>query len=98
MLKNSVIKFFISIISDIRALIIVYIINTAISAFGEIAALIIMTGIAIIPVILLKKKVEKYQASLPKIEDIKFQCSSIKILNQEDLNNLPDSIKKKLGI
>lgn len=98
MLKNSVIKFFISIISAIPALIIVYIINTAISAFGEIAALIIMTGIAIIPVILLKKKVEKYQASLPKIEDIKFQCSSIKILNQEDLNNLPDSIKKKLGI
>lgn len=98
MLKNSVIKFFISIISAIPALIIVYIINTTISAFGEIAALIIMTGIAIIPVILLKKKVEKYQASLPKIEDIKFQCSSIKILNQEDLNNLPDSIKKKLGI
>lgn len=98
MLKNSVIKFFISIISAIPALIIVYIINTTISAFGEIAALIIMTGIAIIPVILLKKKVEKYQASLPDIEDIKFQCSSIKILNQEDLNNLPDSIKKKLGI
>lgn len=98
MLKNSLIKFLISIISAIPALIIVFIFKAAISVFGEIAALIIMTGIAIIPVILLKKKVEKYQASLSDIEEIKFQCSSIKILNQEDLNNLPDSIKTKLGI
>lgn len=98
MLKNSLIKFLISIISTIPVLIMVSIINVVISAFGEITAFIIMTGIMSIPVIIIKTKVEKYQASLPAIEDIKFQCSSIKILNQEDLNNLPDSIKEKLGI
>lgn len=98
MFKNSLIKLLISTISAIPALIVVYIINTAISAFGEIVAFTIITGIMAIPIILVKKKVEKYQASLPDIEDIKFQCSSIKILNQEDLNNLPDSIKEKLGI
>lgn len=98
MLKNSLIKFLISIISTIPVLIMVSIINAVISAFGEITAFIIMTGIMSIPVIIIKTKVEKYQASLPDVEDIKFQCSSIKILNQEDLNNLPDSIKEKLGI
>lgn len=98
MIKNSFLKFLITIISAIPALIIVIFINAVISVFGEITAFIIITGIMSIPVIIIKNKVEKYQASLPKIEDIKFQCSSIRELNQEDLNNLPDSIKKKLGI
>lgn len=98
MLKNSCFKFLISIISAIPVLIIVLFINAVISVFGEITALVIVTGIVIIPVIIIKNHVEKYQASLPKIEDIKFKCSSIRELNQEDLNNLPDSIKKKLGI
>lgn len=98
MLKNSFFKLLISIISVIPTLIIVFIIKEAISAFGEIASLIIITGIMSIPVIIVKNQVEKYQASLPEVEEIKFQCSSIKILNQEDLNNLPDSIKTKLGI
>ena len=98
MLKNSFLKIFVSIISAIPALIIVLFINVVISVFGEITALIIMTGIMSIPVIIVKTKVEKYQASLQNVEDIKFQCSSIRELNQEDLNNLPDSIKKKLGI
>lgn len=98
MLKNSFTKFFISIISAIPVLIIVLFINAVISVFGEIAALIIVTGIISIPVTIVKAKVEKYQASLPEVEEIKFKCSSIKVLNQEDLNNLPDSIKAKLGI
>lgn len=98
MLKNSLLKLLISTISAIPALIVVYIINAVISAFGEITALIIITGIMTIPVIIIKNKVEKYQASLPSVEDIKFQCSSTRELNQEDLNNLPDSIKAKLGI
>lgn len=98
MIKNSFFKFLVSIISAIPVLIIVLLINATISAFGEIVAFTIITGIMAIPVIIIKTKVEKYQASLPDVEEIKFQCSSIKILNQEDLNNLPDSIKTKLGI
>ena len=98
MLKNSFFKFLISIISAIPVLIIVLFINAVISVFGEITAFTIITGIMAIPIIIVKNKVENYQSSLQDVEDIKFQCSSIKILNQEDLNNLPDSIKKKLGI
>lgn len=98
MIKNSFFKFLVSIISAIPVLIIVYIINAVISIFGEITAFTIMIGIVAIPVIIIKNKVEKYQASLQNVEEIKFQCSSTRELNQEDLNNLPDSIKEKLGI